>query len=265
MSDKQRIAATIILDCGTAGVSMTPLAGTVLGWIFIAVASVATGYLVWTLISPPVVAGQSQNVNISPPVLPSAAVTRWLVITPTFLLFVMAGVWSWYGGLPALLQISKQVIAPARITSMERTAYHAGAPIMANLYIKNETTQPITMVGKSRFVISTGLPSKMQDLRKVEEEHWAAFKQWATSSDHIELTIPPLKEIITTLKGPSLTEQHVSLLNGNGNAAVYFMGIVTYTEPNGNSVTEEFCGFFTADPPRLMMLCAKHNVTFQGM
>lgn len=110
MSDKQRLIVGIISGLVQTGVPMTPLAGTVLGYLLIGLAGILSIYIffTWARTGPSTAELARAGLSIS-----KSPATRFALIIPSLFLIAMAIVWSYFGGLPALLS---QPIAKPTIT-----------------------------------------------------------------------------------------------------------------------------------------------------
>lgn len=82
--------------CVAFGVPMTPLAGSAFGYGLLGIAALTALYQAWVWMN-------SLQYASSP------IVTRFVVWLPTILLILMATVWSYFGGLPAIITVSPKL------------------------------------------------------------------------------------------------------------------------------------------------------------
>lgn len=110
----QKRWAEIVIWCIAFGVPMTPLAGTWLGYGVLGIAGVILAWRGWQWVNDSILVGISPQARAS-------------LVIPSLLLIVMAAVWSFYGGLPALISLKNETLTAQdkKISQMESGKFAA--------------------------------------------------------------------------------------------------------------------------------------------
>lgn len=226
------------------GVPMTPLAGTWLGYGMIGIAGIISMWRGWVWIN-------QQNWS------PSAI--RWVVLIPTFLLILIAGLWSYYGGLPALI-VSDRARASShllKIVNYQPFPFEEGKEARINMFLRTGTESIRFRLTYKAFLV-TNPPAMIDQLRQTEKEFWAVIMTPQNVPEQ-EVTMPPDTEMFITLRGPILTAAQSTAIQSGKQVALFVMGIAKYSDGHGReSGATEFCLGHPAST-QVLHFCQDHN------
>ena len=136
------------------------------------------------------------------------------------------------------------------------SSYEVGKPVAVRMLIQNNNYSPKKARGQYMVFVAQRGSKKWPAF---EEEMWAMTMS-RPESDYPEFTAPtPDVHPWVILDGPVLTQDKVDgLRSTDDTSALYFMGVLTYSEWYGRSRRLEFCGS-NRDRPNYMIVCANHS------
>ena len=238
-SDNQRLAAVLVLECGAAGVAISPLAGTLVGWSVIVLAVALALYLTWRLINatagvPPATA------QFLPTTLPLPGASKLLIAIPTLLVFIIVVVLSFHGGIPALKSGDPATYVEFMTAVPARQVFQPGETVEIKVIITNRGPfLARDVIWGAVLAIRPALMTPAQ-----EDEMFTELTRNLQS-------LPPMDfemgtDIFTTILTPVLNQKEAEDLQSEA-ARLYLMGIIRYRDLNGPE-THEFCRWLQRSP-----------------
>jgi hypothetical protein len=143
------------------------------------------------------------------------------------------------------------------ILSTRISPYEAGKPVAVELLLQNHGNSPIKLHGHYNVLHAKRGTDSWQ---VIEDMLWGAMMS-RPEADYPEFTIAASGTLSTVFleNGPVLTQEQVEGLRGvDDRSAIYFLGVLTYSEWYGRSRRLEFCGSYRA-LPKFLLVCAKHD------
>jgi hypothetical protein len=183
LSNSQRIIVGIISALVQTGVPMTPWAGTWLGYLLISIAGFLSLYIFFTWITAE--SSVTESLVASPSISKSLG-ARVSLLIPSVLLIVMAAVWSYFGGLPAL----SQSVSDSGNTSVSIACTPVMLPIRSN---PGDSIYSVSLHSRWGDGIIKAIIGSDDPFWPSEQTSGAAFKCVITNSgkaDILGLTLP---------------------------------------------------------------------------
>jgi len=180
-------------------------------------------------------------------------------LIPTFLLLIIAGLWSYHGGLPALL-VSNSAQATNRllkIVNYQPFPFEEGKEARINMFVRT-AGESIRFRLTHKVFLVTNPPTQVDQLRQTEKEFWAVTMTPQNAPEQ-EVTLPPDTETFITLRGPILTTAQADAMHSGKQVTLFVMGIAKYSNVSGHSSgATEFCLGYPANT-QILVLCKDHN------
>ena len=236
---------SVISWCAAVGVPMTPLAGTWFGYGLIAIAGLLSLRRGWVWI------GQ-QNWHQS--------AIRFVAIFPTVLLVLMASVWSYYGGLPALrtgepatyVEVTDTVPFPELFKPADTTKINVHFANKGPLPAKDVIFGAVLTI-RSPFITKPQEDEMFNDLLKNHK---------GTPKSDLGVGNERYPTIQTTMLSKKESDDLMS-----ENTRLYLLGFIHYRDKNGQQ-THEFCRWLLPPQqrsPTVWHLCdGGHNRMVSG-
>ena len=142
------------------------------------------------------------------------------------------------------------------ILSTRISPYEDGKPLTVELLLQSHGKSPIKIHGHYNVLHAKRGTDSWQ---VIEDMLWGAMMS-RPEADYPESTVAAAGTLSTVFlePGPVLTQEQVEGLRGDDDrSAIYFLGVLIYSEWYGRSRRLEFCGSYRALPKDLI-LCAKH-------
>jgi hypothetical protein len=154
---------------------------------------------------------------------------------------------------------SKEIPKPSvRIEDITRDPPLIGKPATLSLHYMNDSTTSLDVVHCYVLAMYPNLPTEMEKEIEREEQLWNSVSKGACEQRIVPTAVPPGMNIMVPLRQSVLEKTHVEKLKNDKPSALYFAGMIKFSDPSGDSARVEFCGFFIADS-RSQTICKKHN------
>ena len=239
-TDNQRLASILVLECGAAGVVMSPLAGTLVGWSVIALALTSALCVTWSLphrsaqVSPP-------TAQLPPPSPPLPRVSKLLITIPTLLVSILVIVLGYYhGGLPALRSGGPATYVEFMTAIPASQVFQAGDTMEIKVIVTNRGPfLARDVIWGAVLAIRPALMTPAQ-----EDEMFTELTRNLQSLPATDFEIGT--DIFNTILTPVLNQKEAEDLQSEA-ARLYLMGVIRYRDSNGPE-THEFCRWLQRSP-----------------
>ena len=238
-SANQRLAALLVLECGAAGVAMSPLAGTLVGWSVIVLALVVALYLTWRLINPTAQL-RSPTAQFLPATPPLPGVSKLLIAIPTLLVFIMVLAWNYHSGTPALRSGGPATYVEFMTAVPTRQVFQSGDTIEVKVIVTNKG--PFLAKDVIWGAVLAIRPALMTPVQ--EDEMFTELTRNLQSLPPMDFEVGA--DIFNTILTPVLNQKEAEDLQSK-TARLYLTGVIRYRDSNGLE-RHEFCRWLQPSP-----------------